>query len=226
MCGRFALYSPAGIISDAFGLNAAPDLAQRFNIAPGQEVLVIRRGAAGLKADFLRWGLVPFWAKDPAIGNRMINARAETITEKPSFRQSFQRRRCLIPADGFFEWQPVQGGKQPWYIHAGEPSLLAFAGLWDCWDGGADGQLQTCTIITTVANDFMRPMHQRMPLLLARDSYSDWLAEDTARGDLRDLLVAKSVVKLTAVSVSRKVNNPVNDEPGLIVASDSGQPAG
>ena len=226
MCGRFALYSPAGIICDAFGLEVAPALAQRFNIAPGQEVLVIRPGATGPEAAFLRWGLVPFWAKDPAIANRMINARAETITEKPSFRQSFQRRRCLIPADGFYEWQPVQGGKQPWYIHGREPGLLAFAGLWDCWDGGVDGQLQTCTIITTAANDFMRPMHQRMPLMLARDSYSAWLAADTARQDLQGLLVAKSVVKLTAVSVSCKVNNPVNDEPGLIVASDSGQPVG
>jgi putative SOS response-associated peptidase YedK len=226
MCGRFALYSPASIISDAFSLATVSDYTQRFNIAPGQEVLVIRAGATGPEADFLRWGLVPFWAKDPAIGNRMINARAETITEKPSFRQSFQRRRCLIPADGFFEWQPVQGGKQPWYIHAREPGLLAFAGLWDSWDGGAAGPLQTCTIITTAANDFMRPVHQRMPLMLARDSYSDWLAADTARQDLQGLLVAESAVKLTAVSVSRKVNNPVNDEPGLIVARDSGQPEG
>ena len=227
MCGRFAFYSPSEAAAALFGVSASAEVQPRYNIAPTQFIAAIRNNQdEQCELVMLRWGLVPFWAKDPAIANRMINARAETITEKPSFRQSFQRRRCLIPADGFYEWQPVQGGKQPWYIHAREPGLLAFAGLWDCWDGGADGQLQTCTIITTAANDFMRPMHQRMPLMLARDSYSDWLAEDTARGDLRDLLVAKSIVKLTAVSVSRKVNNPVNDEPGLIVASDSGQPAG
>jgi putative SOS response-associated peptidase YedK len=220
MCGRFALHSPAGIISDEFGLEHTPECEARFNVAPGQQLLVVLSGTAAPLTDLFRWGLVPFWAKDPAIGQRMINARAETVAEKPSFRQAFQRRRCLIPADGFYEWQVanenIEGGKQPWYIHGREPGLLGFAGLWDTWEGGADGVLHTCTIITTSANEFMRPLHARMPVIVSPATYQNWLAPDTSKQELSELLASTPVAELTADRVSRKVNNPVHDEPGLI----------
>jgi putative SOS response-associated peptidase YedK len=216
MCGRFALYSPAGIISDEFGLEQAPECEARFNVAPGQQLLVVLSGTTAPLTDFFRWGLVPFWAKDPAIGQRMINARAETIAEKPSFRQAFQRRRCLIPADGFYEWQAMEDGKQPWYIHSREPGLLGFAGLWDSWEGGEDGALHTCTIITTSANEFVRPLHARMPVIVSPVFYQSWLAADTSKQELSEILARTSVIELTADRVSRKVNNPVHDEPSLI----------
>lgn len=216
MCGRFALYSPAGVIRKEFSLSAEPEVSARYNLAPGQELLAIIHSGAAPVAENFRWGLVPFWAKDPAIGNRMINARAETVAEKPSFRQAYKRRRCLIPADGFYEWQAAAGGKQPWYIRAKEPALLAFAGLWESWEDADKNILKTCTIITTVANDFVRRLHARMPVMLNEAERQLWLAADTSAEDLQQLLTGAGMPLLTADAVSRKVNNPVNDEPGLI----------
>ncbi len=216
MCGRFAFFSPAEAIAATFGLAAAPKVVQRFNVAPGQDLFSVREEGDVPVADMFRWGLVPFWAKDPAIGNRMINARAETVTEKPSYRQAFRRRRCLIPADGFYEWQKIGDGKQPWFIRAKDSSLLAFAGLWEEWSGGEGEVLRTCTIITTAANEFMADLHDRMPVIVPDAMYADWLGAGTAEADLQQILVDGPDRELTAWKVSRAVNNPINDEPGLI----------
>jgi len=214
MCGRFAFFSPKEAIVAAFGLEAMPEYVGRFNIAPSQQILTVRLEQGRMVAEQFRWGLVPFWAKDPAIGNRMINARVETVAEKPSFRQALRQRRCLIPIDGFFEWQKsADGGKQPWYISGGESQILACAGLWEEWRDPDDQVLRTCTIITTAANDFMRGLHHRMPLLLAATDYATWLNPAATVGNL---LTARSIVALQAHPVSRRVNNPINNEPELI----------
>ncbi|MGI9291871.1 MAG: SOS response-associated peptidase [Gammaproteobacteria bacterium] len=219
MCGRFAIYSSAGVIVEEFSLTAAPDIKPRYNVAPGQELLVVLSGGAANVPAFYRWGLVPFWAKDPAIGNRMINARSETLTDKPSFRQAFQCRRCLIPADGFYEWQKTSEGKQPWYIRPEKEQLLAFAGLWETWKDTDNNLLHTCTIITRAANEFMQPLHARMPVLLDREEYSAWLNQSASRDELQELLADNTPPVLVADRVTNKVNSPVNDEPGLVKPS-------
>ncbi len=218
MCGRFALYTPKEAVVRLFGLQAVPDLRARYNIAPTQSVLAVREDEPGTReALMLRWGLVPFWAKDPAIGNRMINARGETVAEKPAFRQAFRRRRCLIPADGFYEWQKVPGGKQPWFIGARDDALLAFAGLWERWDArGTEEPLESCTIITTAANATLAPLHDRMPVILHSGLWDSWLSGTTGAADLSGMLRPASNQLLAARPVSRRVNSPANDDPGLL----------
>ncbi len=164
-----------------------------------------------------RWGLVPFWAKDLAIGNRMINARGETVAGKPAFRAAFRKRRCLVPADGFFEWQKTADGKQPWYIRdaGGEP--MALAGLWELWDPPDGGEpLASCTIITTGANEFMRPLHDRMPVILDAPAREAWLAPDATPEQLEPLLVPAPDGILEAWPVSRRVNSPFNEDSSLV----------
>jgi putative SOS response-associated peptidase YedK len=216
MCGRFVLYSSVGVIDAEFGVAAAELSQSRYNIAPGQEVFCVRSDNEQLTGELLRWGLVPFWAKDPAVGNRMINARAETVDQKPSYRQAFSRRRCLIPADGFYEWVAVEQGKQPWFISSVAGSPLAFAGLWDEWRSADDTLLRSCTIITAGANQFMSELHHRMPVIVAADNRAQWLDDGTDNGQLQQLLAAGQDVELQAWPVSKKVNNPVHDVAELI----------
>ncbi len=217
MCGRFALFSTEEALAAAFGLEAMPELAGRYNISPSQEILTVRVEQGRMVAEQLRWGLVPFWAKDPAIGQRMINARAETVADKPSFRQALRRRRCLIPADGFFEWKKAaDGGKQPWYISAADSHLLAFAGLWEAWQDPDGDLLRTCTIITATANDLMRDLHHRMPVLVAHSDYGTWLNPEASVAETDSLIAMQPHTRLQAWPVSHRVNNPVNDEPELI----------
>lgn len=235
MCGRYAFFTPIDAVTRLFGVTEvhAHELAPRYNIAPTQEVPIVRLSAfldeaAGEAAGhararelaLARWGLVPFWAKDPSIGNRMINARGETVAQKPAFRAAFSKRRCLVPADGFFEWQKTDAGKQPWYIHAvgGEP--LALAGLWELWnppDGGAP--LASCAIITTRANEFMRPLHDRMPVVLDAEARDAWLSGDTSPDQLQALLAPAAEDALEAWPVSRRVNSPFNEDPSLVEKS-------
>ncbi|MFU8894829.1 MAG: SOS response-associated peptidase [Gammaproteobacteria bacterium] len=235
MCGRYAFFTPIDAVTRLFGVTEvhARELAPRYNIAPTQEVPIVRVSAfldeaAGAAAGhararelaLARWGLVPFWAKDPSIGNRMINARGETVAQKPAFRAAFSKRRCLVPADGFFEWQKTDSGKQPWYIHGvgGEP--LALAGLWELWnppDGGAP--LASCAIITTHANEFMRPLHDRMPVVLDAEARDAWLNSDTSPDALQALLVPAAADALEAWPVSRRVNSPFNEDPSLVEKS-------
>lgn len=216
MCGRFAFYSPAEATAALFGAAGSLDIGPRYNIAPTQDIAVIRdaeTGAEGRELVALRWGLVPFWAKDPAIGNRMINARAETVAEKPAFRAAYRRRRCLVLADGFYEWHCEGSVKIPWYISLASEEPFAFAGLWENWRSKeTDESLQTATLVTTQANDFLAPLHHRMPVILDTDRAERWLAGD-------DELVATATrdsPRLRAWPVDRRVNNARNEGDELI----------
>lgn len=218
MCGRFSLGAPIRV-GQLFDLPNWPDAPPRYNIAPSQEVpAVIQNRETGVR-EFrpLRWGLVPSWAKDPAIGHRMINARSETAATKPAFRKSLRDRRCLILADGFYEWKREGPRKRPYYIRlrAGEP--FAFAGLWDRW-APADGQpLETCTIVTTAPNELVQPIHDRMPVILPSSAYRLWL--DPAMrdvGPVQALLKPYPADEMIAYPVSTRVNNPAYDTPECI----------
>jgi putative SOS response-associated peptidase YedK len=183
MCGRFTLRSNPRQIALAFDLTEVPELPPRWNISPTQEIAVVRAApGGGRQLVFCRWGLVPSWADDPKIGNRMINARAETVAEKPSFRTPLARRRCLIVADGFYEWQKTPDGKQPHYITLAEDGPFALAGLWEHWRRG-ETAFDSATIITTEANELLRPIHDRMPVIVPREEYGLWLDERVDRAE-------------------------------------------
>jgi putative SOS response-associated peptidase YedK len=219
MCGRYAFFSPAEAVRRVFELPDAPPLEPRYNVAPTQDVAAVRAGEEGRRAfAMLHWGLVPKWAKERAIGNRMINARAETLDEKPAFRDAFRKRRCLVLADGWYEWQAAAGGKQPWFVRRRDAKPLAFAGLWERWKDPADGStLESCTIVTTNASESIRKIHERMPVVLDAPDWDRWL--DTAFSDtakLSELLVPFDAKALEAWPVSREVNAPKNEGPGLI----------
>lgn len=217
MCGRFVLTTTADHIQQHFGVDDVPALPPRYNIAPTQEVLVIRQSSGGVRsAGLLRWGLVPHWAKEAAGGNTLINARCETVHDKPSFRNAIRYHRCLIPASGFIEWQRLNGGKQPWLIQRRDGQPLAFAGLWDSWQG-YDGVLETCCILTTTANTLMRPIHDRMPVILCASEYDQWLdrtTTDPAR--LSALYAPYPADLLQATPISTAINNPRHDSPDCL----------
>lgn len=214
MCGRFAFYSPSEATAALFGVDGALAVEPRYNIAPTQFVAAIRDNAdQHRELVMLRWGLVPFWAKDPSIGNRMINARAETVAEKPSYRNAFKHRRCVVLADGFYEWHRQGDVKIPHFISlkSGEP--FALAGLWETWkDKDSGEELQTTTLITTAANDFMQPLHHRMPVIVQADGANDWLS---GSADFLDG-AADRTPPLRAWPVSRNVNNARNQGEQLI----------
>ena len=216
MCGRFAFYSPAEATAALFGAAGSLDIGPRYNIAPTQDIAAVRDTGAegdGLELVALRWGLVPFWAKDPAIGNRMINARAETVAEKPAFRAAFRRRRCLVLADGFYEWHREGSVKIPYFISLASQEPFAFAGLWEHWrDKETDASLQTATLLTAQANDFLATLHHRMPVILDAERAERWLAGDD------DLIVSASrdCPRLRAWPVDRRVNNARNEGDQLI----------
>lgn len=219
MCGRFTMYAKGETLAGEFGLPAPPAAAARYNIAPSQEVAAVRAAPSGGGREIsrLRWGLVPSWARDPAIGGRLINARSETVREKPSFRDAFRRRRCLIPASGFYEWMRVERGKQPYYVRMRDGRLFAFAGLWERWNGPEGRVLESCTILTTGANAVLAPIHDRMPVILDRAEYGRWL--EPAPGDpdrLSRLLVPFPPEEMTAYPVSPRVNSPSADDAECI----------
>jgi putative SOS response-associated peptidase YedK len=217
MCGRFAFYSPTEAVVRLFGVEAADDLPPRYNIAPTQDAPVVRLDEDGVRRLVpLRWGLVPFWAKDPAIGNRMINARSETVASKPAFRQAVRRRRCLIVADGFYEWQKTPHGKVPWYIHLAGGGPFAMAGLWESWRREGADSLETCTILTTAPNEMMARLHNRMPVVLTGPGVDTWLDPNTPVDGLDPLFAPQDESLLHAIPVSRRVNSPANDGPELI----------
>src|SRR5262245_33896326 len=181
MCGRYSLATSRGQLADLFRLAGGPDLPLRYNIAPTQPVPVVRAAGDGRALALARWGLIPHWASDPAIGNRMINARSETVAEKPSFRDAFRKRRCLIPATGFYEWLAQAGGKQPYHfrLHDGRP--FAFAGLWERWDRGGE-PVASCARRTTEVNAVVRPVHGRMPVIMPPEHFAAWLTAGTREG--------------------------------------------
>jgi len=202
---------------EAFEIEEYPSsITPNYNIAPTQEVAAVVEEDEKRKLERFHWGLIPSWAKDPAIGNKMINARAETVSEKPSFRKAFKVRRCLILADGFYEWQKMDNGKQPYYIKMQDDSPFAFAGLWEIW--GKNGEeIRSCTIITTDANDLMDEIHHRMPVILQPEDYSMWLDPDfDEEASLTSLLKPYPAAAMEAYPVSRRVNKPSNNEPGAV----------
>lgn len=213
MCGRYTLSTPAGRLAEEFQLDAAAvDIAPSYNVAPTQQVAAVLEDEGGRRLEMLRWGLVPSWAEDPEIGARMINARSETAPEKPSFRRAFRGRRCLIAADGFYEWKRENGGKQPYYFRMQDGRPFAFAGLWESWDKGGEGALRTCAILTTRANSVLEGIHDRMPVILPPGAYNAWLDPDADREELGELMIPYPGDDLEAYAVSRFVNSPRNND--------------
>jgi len=210
MCGRFALYSSLPEIVEAFQVQAVRfDLAPSYNVAPTQEVAVVVRREEENILEKMRWGLIPFWAKDPSIGSRMINARLETLSEKPSFKRPLKNQRCLVVADGFFEWAKIGENKTPMFIRSRSGRPFGVAGLYDVWQSPEGEAVASCTIVTTQANPFMQPIHARMPLILPQPEEAAWL--DPSTPHIADWLAALAPYpddELQAYEVSRRVNSP------------------
>ena len=219
MCGRFTLTIDPSHLQEAFPWAIIPDdFGPRFNIAPSQPVAVIPNTGDNVLTMY-KWGLIPSWSKDPSIGDRMINARAETLAEKPSFRNAYRRRRCLILADGFFEWKQIPGmkSKQPMFIHLKDEKPFAFAGLWEIWNSPDGSEIRSCTIITTQPNSLVESIHNRMPVILPADTYPIWLAPgDQPVTQLNELLVPYPSEEMVAFPVSKLVNSPQYDSADLI----------
>ena len=214
MCGRFAFYSPGEATAALFGASGSFEVEPRYNIAPTQHIAAIRNNENdGRELTMLRWGLIPFWAKDKSIGNRMINARAETVAEKPAYRAAYHRRRCLVLADGFYEWHKEAAGKVPYFISPANEQPFALAGLWESWQSKeSDESIQSATLITAAANDFMASLHHRMPVILESATADRWLAGDD---DLIDYAISHGP-ELRAWPVDRRVNNARNEGADLI----------
>jgi putative SOS response-associated peptidase YedK len=219
MCGRFTLHSRLNLLLQQFSLQAGLDWAPRYNIAPTQRVPIIRVSPVTGQREMVpaRWGLVPTWAKDITIGNRLINARAESVASKPSFRSAFKRRRCLVPADGYFEWQKRPAGKQPYYIHRRDNLPFGFAGLWESWHEDQDDALETFTVITTDASPTAAAVHDRMPVIIEPRDYGAWL--DPAASDhdaLQSMLRPYNGDDLELDPVDKRVNSPTHDDPTCV----------
>jgi putative SOS response-associated peptidase YedK len=216
MCGRYTLATPVNSLAEQFHIDEYPtDLSSSYNVAPTQEVAAVLVEDEKRRLEMLRWGLIPSWADDPSIGNKMINARAETVSEKPSFRTPFKHRRCLILSDGFYEWQRTPDRKQPYYIHMKDGTPFAFAGLWESWRDGEE--IRSCTIITTEANELVGEVHHRMPVILPPEDYGLWLdPEFEEKEALTSLLRPYKSGDMEAYPVSRRVNSPSNNAPACI----------
>lgn len=218
MCGRYSLDTPLPRIVEHFGLDHSSELFARYNIAPSQVVPAVRTTDGGRELIMLRWGLLPPWAKDEKIAYNMINARAETVATKPAFRSAFRQRRCLIPASGFYEWEPEGRSKQPHYFRMRDGDVFAFAGLWEHWEGESGNVIESCTIIVTEANALLRPIHDRMPVILEPDDYASWL--DPHRHDtdsLAPLLKSYPAARMVAYPVSKRVSKAGYDAPECVM---------
>jgi putative SOS response-associated peptidase YedK len=216
MCGRMTLRTPGKIVAQEFGLFDVPDLRPRYNVAPGQPVAVVRQRPGGRELAFLRWGLIPAWPDDPSIGDHLANARSETAATKPSFGQAYHSRRCLVLADGFYEWQRTDGRKQPYYVRRLDGRPFGLAGLWERWEKG-DEPVETCTILTTDANELMQSIHERMPVIIPPEQYGVWLDPrfpDQRR--LAELLRPAPSPGMKAYPVGTIVNDPQHDVPACV----------
>ena len=224
MCGRFTLIEAIPWLAEIMGLEnpeKVGDVPPRYNVSPGTEVAIVRAKESTEKnareLALARWGLVPFWAKEPDFGARTINARSETAARKPAFRAAFRYRRCLIPADGFYEWAGSGRKKQPFFIHLENGKPFAFAGLWESWTGADGSVLETCTILTTEANEKLAELHHRMPVILPEASYADWLNPRENRAKvLQPLLKPYPSDAFAYYPVSERVNSPRNDDAGCL----------
>ncbi|MBD2446431.1 SOS response-associated peptidase [Nostoc sp. FACHB-152] len=220
MCGRFTLNQPTALLEKVFHIQQIPDLAAQYNIAPTQIVPTVLQNPTSKQYEFqqLRWGLIPSWAKDAKMGVKLINARAETVAEKPAFRSAFKRRRCLVIADGFYEWQKQQGKKQPFYFRLQDGQPFGFAGLWDIWHSPEGEEIASCTIMTTTANKLLAPIHDRMPVILAPEDYDLWLDTQVQTPEkLQSLLDSYPAEAMTAYPVSSLVNSPQHNSPECII---------
>lgn len=217
VCGRYTLTVSASVLAEVFAVDV-PELRPRYNVAPTQMMGVVRLDGDGRRAwREGRWGLIPSWAKDPAIGNRMINARAETAADKPSFRAALRRRRCLVPADGFYEWRRTPDGKVPHLIRFGDGRPCGFAGLWERWRNPAGSLVDSYTILTTRPNELVADLHDRMPVILPPEVHDEWLAAAELERDRLDALLAPHPAgEMEAYAVSRHVNSPANDDPECV----------
>jgi putative SOS response-associated peptidase YedK len=214
MCGRYRLSSTEEEVVEFFEAEPTEELRPRYNIAPSQPVPVIRQAGAGRAIGMVRWGLVPFWSKGPSFGSSLINGRSETVLDKPSFREPFAQRRCLVPADGFYEWKKAGQRKQPFHFGMKDESLFAFAGLWDRWESPEGRILESCTILTTTPNELLQDIHDRMPVILHPNYYETWLGAPPAGSRrLTELLVPFEADLMTRYEVSSMVNSPRNDTP-------------
>ncbi|MCU1302697.1 MAG: hypothetical protein JWQ87_2981 [Candidatus Sulfotelmatobacter sp.] len=217
MCGRFRQSRRSQLIEEYFAaMSDGLEWPPRYNIAPTQPVLVIRRKpkTSVRELSLAQWGLIPHWTKDPSLSSKLINARSETIREKPAFRDAFISRRCLIPADGFYEWERTSNGKQPYCFEMNDGEMFAFAGIWDRWTGNDGRAIETCSILTTTANDTASKVHNRMPVILDRHNYDVWLDPEFANmGELSGLLKPWTDERMRCYPVSSRVNSPKNDDP-------------
>lgn len=218
MCARFSLVAPPEVVAEIFDLEDVLDFPPRYNVAPTQAVPVVRADPErGRRLDLLRWGLVPWWARDLKIGARMINARSETAAEKPAFRDAVRMRRCIVPVDGFYEWQKLASGKQPMRIRRRDRRPFAFAGLWERWRKGDAEPVESFTVLTTEPNDLLRPIHDRMPVILAPEDFDRWLDPALRSPDaVSGLLAPCEDDELEAYPVSTLVNSWRNDVPACI----------
>lgn len=212
MCGRFTLKRPEQVKFERIDFSILEDLVPRYNIAPSQNVLTVVQRGSDREATLLQWGLIPYWSNEP---KAIINARVETIDEKPSFKESFQRRRCLIIADGFYEWERMGKISQPYYFRMNDEAPFAFAGIWDRWRVD-DRTLTTCAIITTTANDLLANIHHRMPVILGSESFDLWLNEESRSSDLKELLTPFPADLMTSHAVSYEVNDTKSDDERLL----------
>jgi putative SOS response-associated peptidase YedK len=209
MCGRYALTSPPEIIAERFNVQWSAMPSARYNIAPGQMIPVVRQSKSGAEISLLKWGLIPSWSKDSTIGSRLINARAETVASKPSFRNAFRRRHCLIPANAFYEWKAMGTRKQPYCIGLHDGELFGMAGLWEEWHNEQGEQSETAVIITTTANQTVGQLHERMPVIIRPDDYANWL--DASRHDGTEMLEPYPAELMRYFPVSTSVNRVSND---------------
>ncbi len=222
MCGRYFLHSSLDQLTELFGEMDAPRLAPRYNIAPSQPVPVVHENALGQRQmTFMRWGLVPAWSKGPDNRFHMINARAESIAEKPAYRAAYRYRRCLIPADGFYEWAPSPGGRKPYVLQPEDGKPVAFAGIWEDWMDAEGNQLDSCAVVTTAANMQVRAVHQRMPVILQQQYFACWLDRHLQKpAEVTPLLEHNRTPQLQVYPVGKGVNNPQHDGPELIRMKD------
>jgi len=223
MCGRFAFFGNGSFDYESLQL-PEPPLFENYNITPAQDILAIRTGVESGQAEYamLHWGLVPFWSKEAKTKSPLINARADGIEKKPSFRGPFKHRRCIIPASGFFEWRLSDGHKQPYFIRPVDGGYFALAGIWDHWQGEDGKAITSCAIITTEANTLMRDIHDRMPVILKRDNIAEWIEPNTGQRDLLALLGPYPDGLMEAYEVSSKVSNPRNNGPECVARSSLG----
>jgi len=223
MCGRYSITTPLEAMRQLFHFDGSPNLAPRYNVAPTQSVPVVRRKNGGRELVLLRWGLIPSWAKDARIGASLINARGETVQSKPAFRSAFAKRRCLVLADSFYEWQKRGSAKQPWRIMLADGAPFGFAGLWESWHSTDGDILQTCSIITTEANDLTRPIHERMPVILDAADHARWLDPTTLLPELALLLKPYPAAGMQAYPITTRINAVKNDDADCLTPLADGK---